>query len=280
MNNNSKKYRIPLFEGDPSDSAVLNPQDWLSTVRKLRGITHPDLPKYGILSFQYMRLSETLEKKYNGKKIIFFENYPPLYKISFKSLKIVCAFIPVGSAAAGMRFEELIACGLTHAILVGGAGVLDPQIQRGTLIIPMKALRDEGTSFHYQTPSRYARSSEKVSQSLRKTLLETRKNFLEGTTWTTDAPYRETYGKIRQYRAEGIVSVDMEASALFSIARFRKIDLGALFVAGDCIGGENWDDRRQKGDQNQVNKFWEKALDLAINALWKLHNYKETLQKE
>lgn len=269
LGNKSKINTIPLIEGHPSDNAVINPKDWFKTLKKLRGVDFPELPRYGILSFQYMNLSKTIEEKYNGEKLIIFsDHYAPLYLFSWKSLEAVFASIPVGSATAGMKFEELISLGLKTVILVGGVGVLYSEIPRGTFIIPEKALRDEGTSFHYQLPSRYSFPSEKITQSIRETLRSSRIGFTEGATWTTDAPYRETHDKVRRYRAEGVITVDMEASALFSIARFRGIDIGALFIAGDCVGGKKWDDRRERRDQNQVQSNWNQALDLAINTLW------------
>lgn len=260
---------IALFEGNPADLAVINPKDWLTTVNKLRG-PPPPLPPYGILSFRYMKLFDFIEKEFEGSELDFFGDYIPLQQFSFHGMDAVLALIPVGAAAAGMIMEELIGLGLKTVILVGGVGVVAPNIPRGHLLLPSKAIRDEGTSFHYQEPSRYAHPSRRVHQVLRQTLEEAHCEFVEGLSWTTDAPYRETHDKIRNYHAEGAIAVEMEASALFAIGAHRKVDIGALFVAEDYVGGETWQDRREKGDRNEIKKQRQAALRLAIQALWKL----------
>jgi uridine phosphorylase len=78
---------------------------------------------------------------------------------------------------------------------------------------------------------------------LLKTLSSQQIPHVVGRTWTTDAIYRETRTKARQRVEEGCVVVDMEASALFAIARFRGVTLGQLLLAGDSLAGETWDHR-------------------------------------
>ncbi|MFQ5980682.1 MAG: nucleoside phosphorylase [Candidatus Heimdallarchaeota archaeon] len=265
---------IALFEGKPADSSVINPEDWRATVTKLRG-PPPELPPYGILSFRYMKLFDFIEKEYEGSELDFFGKDVPLQLFSFQGMDAVLALIPVGAAAAGMIMEDLIGLGLKTIILVGGVGVVAPNIPRGRLLLPSKAIRDEGTSFHYQEPSRYAHPSKKVSQALRQTLGEANCEFVEGLSWTTDAPYRETHEKIRNYLTEGVVSVEMEALALFAIGTHRNIDIGALFIAEDYVGGKTWQDRREKGDRNEIKNQRQAALRPAIHALWNLAQTEE-----
>jgi len=61
-----------------------------------------------------------------------------------------------------------------------------------------------------------------------------------GRVWTTDAPYRETVEKVRKYQAEGLLAVEMEMSALFTVARFRKVELGGLMVISDELYDLTW----------------------------------------
>jgi uridine phosphorylase len=82
-------------------------------------------------------------------------------------------------------------------------------------------------------------------------------DFVAGTTWTTDAPYRETPGKIERRRAEGCLSVEMEAASLFALAQFRGVTLGQVLYAGDDVSGSEWD-RRGWQDRTPVREqlFW------------------------
>ena len=78
-----------------------------------------------------------------------------------------------------------------------------------------------------------------------------------GMTWTTDAFYRETRAKVARRREEGCITVEMEASALIAVSRFRGIRLGQLLYAGDSLAGEAWDHRG-----------WVKAHDVREQLFW------------
>jgi nucleoside phosphorylase len=83
-------------------------------------------------------------------------------------------------------------------------------------------------------------------------------------TWTTDAVYRETRAKVSLRRAEGCITVEMEAAALLAVARFRGVMLGQLLYAGDSLGGEAWDHRDwMHADDARESLFW-LAMDAAI----------------
>jgi purine-nucleoside phosphorylase len=62
-----------------------------------------------------------------------------------------------------------------------------------------------------------------------------------GTSWTIDAPYRETIAEIRHYGREGVLTVEMEASALFAVAACRGVEMGAVFTISDSLAGPEWE---------------------------------------
>jgi purine-nucleoside phosphorylase len=62
----------------------------------------------------------------------------------------------------------------------------------------------------------------------------------EGLVWSTDAPYRETLGKVMAYQAQGVLGVDMETSALFTLAAYRRIDLAVALVVSDDLSLLKW----------------------------------------
>ncbi|HEX2618895.1 MAG TPA: phosphorylase, partial [Phototrophicaceae bacterium] len=85
-------------------------------------------------------------------------------------------------------------------------------------------------------------------------------------TWTTDAIYRETPAKIAQRKAEGCITVEMEASAFFAIAQFREVIFGQMLYGGDDVSGETWDHRGWHQDASSREKlFW-----LAVEAVLRL----------
>jgi uridine phosphorylase len=76
-------------------------------------------------------------------------------------------------------------------------------------------------------------------------------------TWTTDAIYRETRGKIEARRDEGCACVEMEAAAFFAVARFRGVHFGQILYAGDDCSGEMWDSRKWQSHQSiRERLFW------------------------
>ena len=98
------------------------------------------------------------------------------------------------------------------------------------------------------------------------TLVEHGIPFITGRTWTTDAFYRETPGKIAARRQEGCVTVEMEAAALAAVAAFRGVPLAQILYGGDDLSGETWD-RRSWQTQADVR---DNVLELAATAAVRL----------
>jgi uridine phosphorylase len=149
----------------------------------------------------------------------------------------------IGAPAACLVLEGLIAFGVRRFVSVGIAGSLQPDIAIGDLVVCEKAIRDEGTSYHYLPACRYALASPDLTVRLRNAMDKRGAAYRVGASWTIDAPYRETCAEIRQYQREGVATVDMEASALFAVAAYRGVEMGALFTISDSLAGEEWQHR-------------------------------------
>jgi uridine phosphorylase len=139
-----------------------------------------------------------------------------------------------------MTLEELAAFQIRKFINIGAAGGLQQHMNIGDIVLCDRAIRDEGTSHHYSPAEKYALAcpdlTEKISVAFQRQGLE----YTKGTSWTTDAPYRETIGELRQYRSEGIATVEMEVSALFAAGAFRGVGVSAVFVISDILSEEDW----------------------------------------
>jgi uridine phosphorylase len=159
----------------------------------------------------------------------------------------VCIAGPfVGSPYAAMILESLAAKGVGQVIVLGWCGGLSADVQAGDLIVPDLALVDEGTSQNYAVLDPVAPSScphDGLSSQL-STYLDTLnldRPVTRGPVWTTDAIYRETPKKVAWFRNQGAVAVEMECSALFSIAGFRNIQVTALLVVSDSLAAGTWE---------------------------------------
>jgi uridine phosphorylase len=84
-----------------------------------------------------------------------------------------------------------------------------------------RALRDEGTSYHYLPPADFAEADEGLVAAAMDALRDIGLPVYRGAAWTTDAPFRETAAAIERARARNILAVEMEAAALYAFARAR-----------------------------------------------------------
>ena len=242
---------------DYKEKSVLTPKSWFDASgisKKIHEVK--DIEKY-IITFPYMKELIEKTKAFNSKII---EWYPNFFVFEFEGEIIGLVASPVGAPMTAGLIEELIHMGGIYFVLAGGVGVLFKQIKRGNIIIPDGAFRDEGTSNLYLPPGREV----KPSQFLSKRLKETCKNLgVEphvGKAWTIDAPYRETPTRIKTFRNQGAICVDMEASACFAVAQCRKVELAAIFYGGDYVNETGWDFRKKeknKSEERSKEKMYE-----------------------
>ena len=136
--------------------------------------------------------------------------------------------------------EEFIAFGVSRFLSVGTAGSLQHHIGIGDLVVCDRAIRDEGLSHHYVAPGKYAHASPDLTARLVRALDNDGQSFVVGTSWTIDAPYRETKAEVSDYQQEGVACVEMEAAALFTVAHYRGVEMGAMFTISDSLASLEW----------------------------------------
>lgn len=127
----------------------------------------------------------------------------------------------VGSSFAVLVAEELFASGCKVLISVTSSGQIMPGQAPPYFILIDRALRDEGTSYHYLPPATYSDAPAAVIESLERAFVDCDVPVLRGATWTTDAPFRETENAIKSMRQRGLLAVEMEAAALYAFAKAR-----------------------------------------------------------
>lgn len=157
----------------------------------------------------------------------------PLYVGQVGMRPISIALLPVGAPGTVMLMEEMIACGAEVFVGLGLLGSLQPDAPIGTLVLPTRCLPEEGTSAHYLGPDADLTASARLTNLLQQSAEAEGARVLSGTVWTTDAPYRETLGKIAAYRGRGVLGVDMETSAMYALGRVRGVEVCNLLVVSD-----------------------------------------------
>lgn len=170
----------------------------------------------------------------------FTANGPiPVYLLEAEGQRLLFYMSPIGAPAAGAILQEVRALtGAEKCIVFGSCGVLAPEKCAGKIIVPTESCRDEGLSYHYAPGAAYMemKNSGVVAQYLRSCGVP----FAAGRNWTTDAIYRETENNIARRKAEGCISVEMEAAGLQAVADYLGVELYTFFFGGDILG-ESWD---------------------------------------
>lgn len=144
----------------------------------------------------------------------------------------------IGAPAAAMAMEVMIASGVRKVLMLGVAGSLSPSCQIGSCVIPTWGIREEGTSYHYLPSSTCPKPSMRFVRELRDALSDLEPTL--GGVWSTDAPYRETVKKIREYACRGVLAADMETTAMMAVAMRRKAEFAAVLTISDLMYGAEW----------------------------------------
>ena len=113
--------------------------------------------------------------------------------------------------------EELAVMGTKKMVLMTWGGTLQKDIQPGDIVVCDRAIRDEGASHHYLPAAKYIDAEAQLVNALVAAIQARGAQCTVGTTWTTDAPYRETREEVLQYQAEGVKTVEMESAGLFTV---------------------------------------------------------------
>lgn len=237
-----------LTEFDPERHAVIDPD--------MVGVDIPDFPEVTVSCFSKQLFGSVLavvEPRQIGE-IRSASSINPVYEAEYGGRRFALYLSNVGEPACVSLYEYLIAKGSRRLILVGNCGVLDRSIEDCGIIIPTLALRDEGTSFHYAPPSDTIEVNRRWREEFREVLREHGYPFVEGATWTTDAPYRETRAKVARRRAQGALCVEMECAGMQALCDFRGTDFFQFFYAGDNLDHSEWQPRSLSGDERLDDK--------------------------
>ncbi len=225
----------PNFEGKHAHEAVFHPQDLITYFRN--ELKLPEIaPPHGLI-FCYERsfFQQILAQEEN--EVIG----PGVHLLKRTDGRIgLCGGFGIGAPAATAILEICVALGVREFLSIGMAGALQTSTQIGDLIVCERAIRDEGVSHHYVAPEKYAYPSPALTQRLHKSLVEAGIQPTVGTTWTIDTPYRETVEEVRCYQHEGVLTVEMEAAALFAVAKSRGVELASAFVISDSLAELVW----------------------------------------
>ena len=248
------KHKYPICEFDTNKNPIIQAANFLTE----------SLPEKCVITFFRKELERFASEKnlpvigYLNSEVLDIPIYE--YVNGVDRLCITMAFC--GGPGAAVTLEELYAMGCKKFIICGGAGALTKDSKVGEIVIPVSAVRDEGTSYHYIEPSREIECHKETVRTVVSCLKEMGIPFITGKTWTSDAIYRETPDMIELRRNEGCITVEMEAAAFFAVSKYYNSPLAQLLYAGDDVSGEVWDSRNWDKQENIRYNLLSSAVEI------------------
>jgi len=253
---------VPNFAGKHAHDALFSAQDFIAYLRESGSL--PDLPPpdAALLFYQPEPAAHLIGERRPPDVRLF----APVHIVQREGARAaVASGFGVGAPVAALVLEHLVAWGVRRFFSLGIAGGLQPAAGPGDVIVCSGAIRDEGVSHHYVEPARTARPSQRLSESLLEGLQERGMSPRLGETWTIDAPYRETVAEARHYQREGVLTVEMECAALFTVAEQRGVEVAAGLVVSDTLGEERWTPRFfDPAVQESLRRLADAALACAL----------------
>lgn len=226
------------------DVVIINPR----TIPGDPKIDHPVILNLFSPYLEILRKELKIKKRALGRLL-----FPSMthFTTTMDGKKISVFGTPLGAPQAAIILERLIAMGARKIFAFGCCGSLQSELSIGHMVIPTEALSEEGTSLHYPLPQGVGgKADEFIAQICLENCREKKYKVRSGKVWTTDAIYRETRGKVKSYGGMGLLAVEMEMAALFTVAAFRQVRFGGLMVVSDELATLEW----KRGILNPL--FW------------------------
>ena len=218
------------------------------------------LPEIAIVTFKQDLIDE-IDKNPNWTRCGSIEAGAtmPIYKTIHNGRKVIIYRTLIGAPATVGCMEELIARGVKKFIFFGSCGTLSKEIESSAFILPEAAYRDEGTSYHYTPASEFVEVS--TVNKLSKIFDEINIKYLKTKIWTIDAMFKETVNKMKDRKEKGCLVVDMECSAIMTVAKVRGVEAYQFLYTDDTLDSVEWDARTLLDDRTAFLKV---CLNIAL----------------
>jgi len=210
------------YYGEPS---VFLPENLLREARRQKQKEECDVPSICIFDPDGDLADYLIKNERATKSECWACYHSKLYTFNLDGKQIGIIPCIVGSSYAVLVAEQLFVSGCTLLISVTSAGIISEADNGKRFVLIKEAIRDEGTSYHYLPPDQPSLIPLVLRQELTAYLKETKCPFFEASSWTTDAPYRETRSAIDSCRKRKIVCVEMEAAALYALATVKHYNI-------------------------------------------------------
>ncbi len=204
------------------EPSVFQPENLLREARRQKSLAHGLVPPICVLDPDGDIVRSLVATRQAQRDPHWACYHTDLYVFARAGLRFGIVGCAVGASFAVLIAEEFFASGCELLVSVTSAGQIAAVADPPYFVLIDKALRDEGTSYHYLPAADFSHIAPGLAAMIEPALKRARVSMYRGATWTTDAPFRETSRAIERSRELGIMAVEMEAAALYAFGEARR----------------------------------------------------------
>jgi len=230
------KERSPLFDHALGAPTAFSPEALVEAVRVERGLSPEPVPEVCLLEFDG-DLTDWLVSTGAAKPWKSWACFhTTMFSLEVDGVTIGVVPRTIGGPYAVLIAEQMAVSGARLVLGLTSAGRVSSTMPVPGLVAVTSAIRDEGTSLHYMSPSETVDAPTEVASLLEKELLKQSLPVKAGRVWSTDAPYRETAEQLARHAKEGVLAVEMQAASLLGFSAARKFPVGVVAHVTNRVG--------------------------------------------
>jgi uridine phosphorylase len=228
--------KLPLFDHALSSPTAFTPEALLDAARAERGISPESVPEICVLEFDGDLTDWLVSKRIATPYKAWACFHTTMFSLEVDG--VACGIVPraIGGPYSVLVTEQMAVSGARVVLGLTSAGRVSSAMPIPGLVAVKRAIRDEGTSYHYLRPAASVGAPLSLASLLESELLRAHLlPVMSGTVWTTDAPYRETAKQLTSHAKAGVLAVEMQAASLFAFSKARGFPVGMAAYVTNSI---------------------------------------------
>jgi uridine phosphorylase len=235
--------KVPILDHPVAEASAFTPEALINDVRQLRKLGNEAIPAICFLEFDGdltdWLVGQGIAQPFHAWACF----HTAMFSLELEGVECGIIARTIGGPYAVLIAEQLQAAGAKLIVGLTSAGRVAPELPLPGLVVADRAIRDEGTSYHYLSPGEDATCPLYLTQPIARELTRSGFTVRTGMVWTTDAPYRETRGQLQKWAIEGALAVEMQAASLFAFGKTRGAQVAVVARVSNAVDheGEQFD---------------------------------------